>query len=91
MIAYIWYYGLVPFFNGISSFVSYLLPKSPLQNNSRDTIWPIAVEGEGCSTPFARGYKSKREQNSATAIRTHLLTLNPQSSTLHNTLRRVLQ
>ena len=34
--------GLVGLFNGISTFVDYLIPKSSLQKNSSDTISPIA-------------------------------------------------
>ena len=40
-------FGLVSLFNGISTLMGYLMPKSSIQKNSSDTIKPIAGEIRG--------------------------------------------
>ena len=43
---FIFFLGVVSLFNGISTFMVYLMPKLSLQKNSRGTIYPIAKGGE---------------------------------------------
>ena len=59
------------FFNGISTFGGYLMPKPFLKKNSSGTIWPIAREIKEF-IPF-QGYSSKSECNNVTGVWTHSL------------------
>ena len=58
---------MVSLFNGISTFVGYLMPKLSSENSS-GTIYPIARRIRGF-IPFPR----VNERNSATRVRTRVL------------------
>ena len=60
---------LVSLFNGISTPVSYFMPK-PFLLNSNGNIWPL--DGGKESSCLSQGYKSESELNSTTEVRTRL-------------------
>ena len=51
-------YGLSSFFNGISTFMGYLMPRTSLQKSSNDTIQPIAEKNKRVHG-FSSGISSK--------------------------------
>ena len=60
-------FGLVSLFNGMSTFVGYLMPKPSFEKNSGDAVQPIAG-GIGGSC-LSQEYLSKSERNRATGVR----------------------
>ena len=60
--------GLASLFNGISTFVCYLMPKSPLYKKSNSAIKSLAVEIRGI-IPFSRVPKSSPQKKTAITLR----------------------
>ena len=56
---FVFQFGLVSLFNGMSAFLGYLMQKPSFQKNSSDTIQPIAVVGVKWFIPFSRIFSPK--------------------------------
>ena len=71
LVGTIWF-GLVSLFNGMSTFLGYLMPKPFSEKNSSGTILTHIWEDKGVHT-FSQGYLPESERNNSTEVQTRLL------------------